>query len=84
MLQEAKPKFFIWFKENKAELSKEKPELQSNDLTKHAMKVFQSIYGKTNSSESNGDTNKTAKRKINEENGHEPSGIAKLAKFAKQ
>lgn len=63
---------------------KENPELQPGELTKLAMNVFQSIYGKTNSSDSNGDINKTAKRKIIEENGHETSGIAKLAKFAKQ
>lgn len=74
----------LWFKENKAKLSKENPELQTDELTKHAVKVYQSIYGKNNPSESNSETNKTAKRKINEENGHETSGIAKLAKFAKQ
>lgn len=84
MFQEAKPKFIPWFKEHKAELTKENPELPPGELTKHAMNVFKVTYGKTNSSESNGETNKTPKRKINEENGHETSGIAKLAKFAKQ
>lgn len=84
VFQEAKPKFIPWFKENRAELSKKNPELKPGELTKHAMNLFNSIYPKTDSSESNGETNKTAKRKINEENGHETSGIAKLAKFAKQ
>lgn len=47
------------------------------------MSKYQSIYGKGNSTEqTNGDANK--KRKINDDDGKEQSGIAKLARFAKQ
>lgn len=83
--QATKPTFLAWYNGHKAKLQSEQPDLIPSELTKYAMGKYREIYSAgTNGSAATFKTDgaATAKRKIENENGNEPSnGVAKLAKF---
>lgn len=76
LLQTPKVNFVQWYNENKAELEKQHPDLSSNELMKFAMDAF-----RTKRPIITTDVSASAKRKIVNDDGKEPSGIAKLARF---
>lgn len=85
--QATKPPFVEYFNANKAEFSRENPDLTPSELTKFAMGKYKQAYAaKTNGTPTTEDSSKSnglnAKRKINTED-NERSGIAKLAKYSK-